>query len=573
MPDTSLDLDIHSTDNSFNGSYALSWSDNNVDVHIFHEEVELADSVSVLDSKNIHGGVQVRSNSKVIQCHLMKTMYQQLKTSWERVPEASVRYSKDFTSPTACDTVVTISHNSSEVVNVAYKVNERSSAGHEIKEGTVEVRGTVLTGAIAFSRDFQYSAGQDGDNLPRSLTRVLEVYEIDHRANFKMRVELTEKETFTGQEYALKFSSPVRTVEFSTHTDLPEGIFRHGSEFRWRPDQRVAYEIEIENKTTATTTDYVMTTTLITPVRSVGLTGTLRQTKRNLRAIGELLWDLKRRESLARVTLTWENTTKTPNIASHGVRIGFSQGNPYTFLAPTTNLLIKCHFRNFSGSLPQELVFLTEVQQSSLHPINIQSKIQYSNDPRQHVGINALVTLRKDTYRAELNATHPSTGLELRKTVSLERKGSGGVQLSHLFSHSRSDVELLVLEHLLTFDPVDKKLFFAASSPSFTLRHQGQLNKKGNHSKITYEIQQDEFSPRVAELDIDHSLPFGNLIVNLDPENLQVIIFSFFHQVRRLYHYLFFQFTGSAHQGRNVGQTANYLRAFLHGRQGIRAFL
>ena len=112
----------------------------------------------------------------------------------------------------------------------------------------------------------------------------------------------------------------------------------------------------------------------------------------------------------------------------------------------------------------------------------------------------------------------------MRKVVSFERNGSGGIQLSHLFSHSRTDVEILVLEHLFTFDPVDKKLFFTASSPTFTLRHQSQLNKKGNHSKITYEIQQDEFSPRHAELDIDHSLPFGNLVVHYDPEKLQVIL-------------------------------------------------
>lgn len=412
-----------------------------------------------------------------------------------------MRYSKDFATPTACDTLVTVSHNSTEMVNVLYKSNERSSAGHDASEGTVEVRGALLTGAIAFSRDFKYSAGNDGDNLPRSLTRALEVYKLADRAKYLMKAELSEKETLTGREYAVELSSPVRTIRFSTHTDAPDGIFKHGSEFRWRPDDRIAYEIEIENKTSAAAIDYVMTTSLITPVRDIGLTGTIRQTKRNLRAVGELLWDLRRRESLARVALTWENATKTPEVASHKMRLGFSQ-----------------------GTLPQELVLLAQVQRSKEHLVTMNGKIQYSNDARQHVDMNAELTASNGVYRGDLNVTHPSTGLELREVTLIELNGSGRVQVSDVITYSRTAVEPRALEHLFIFDPVDGKVLYSASSPAFTLRHQGQLIKTGNQSKLTYEIQQDDFSPRAAELDFDHSLPYGRLTVNYDPEKLQVLL-------------------------------------------------
>ena len=107
---------------------------------------------------------------------------------------------------------------------------------------------------------------------------------------------------------------------------MPEGVFKHGSQFQWRPDAQVAYEIEIENRTTTKTTDYIMTTNIVTPVRSMGLTGTIRQTKSNLRAVAEILWDVSRRDSVAKMTLQWDNVTKTEDIASDRIRIGFSQG-------------------------------------------------------------------------------------------------------------------------------------------------------------------------------------------------------------------------------------------------------
>lgn len=250
----------------------------------------------------------------------------QVKTSWNKLPDAGVRYSRYFINPTSIETKVQISHNSTEIIQVVYKSNDKSSAGQELNQGQLEFSGSLFSGGLAYSRLFTYSGGQDGDNLPRSLNRTFDVYEVGKRSKFTLRVETLEKETFTGQEYVLKFSSPFRTVEFLTRSDFPDGVFRHGSEFRWRPDAKIAYEIDIENKTTTTATDYVMTTSLTTPVRSMGLTGTMRKTKRNLRAVAEVVWDLKRRDSVVKVTATWENTTKTRDIDAHRLKIGFSQG-------------------------------------------------------------------------------------------------------------------------------------------------------------------------------------------------------------------------------------------------------
>lgn len=254
----------------------------------------------------------------------------QIKSSWNKVPEASVRYSR-LTSPTVTKSGITFSHNYTEIVKVDYNSTDKSSAGHDMNDGQLEFSGTLFSGGIAFGRHYKYSGGQDGENLPRSLNRILEFYEVGKRPQYTLRAEVLEKETFTGQEHVVKLSSPYRTIEFLTHLDFPDGVFRHGSEFRWRPDAKIAYEIEIENKTTAAANDYVMTTTIITPVRSLGITGTMRQTKLNLRAISEVVWDLKRRDSVAKVTFTWENTTKTRDVEADRVKIAFSQGNYFDF--------------------------------------------------------------------------------------------------------------------------------------------------------------------------------------------------------------------------------------------------
>lgn len=329
LPRASLNLNTHSDRDNFNGSYVLDWSGENLlDVYIFRQET---DGVSLLHEKNIRGSVQV--SPVIYLCFEFlgeKTKHNtfrfKVKTSWNKIPEASFRYGRFFVTPTVIESGFTFNHNYTKVVNIVYKSNDKSSAGQEINQGQFEITGTLISGGVAFSRLYKYSGGQNGENLPTSLNRSIEIFEIGKRPHFTFRAELLEKKTFTGEEHVIKLSSPLRTIVFRTHSDFPDGVFKHGSEFLWRPDAKVAYEIEIENKTTASATDYVMTTTLVTPVRSIGLTGTMRQTKRNLRAVGEVVWDLKRRDSVAKVTVTWENTTKTRDVDANRLKIGFSQG-------------------------------------------------------------------------------------------------------------------------------------------------------------------------------------------------------------------------------------------------------
>ena len=411
-----------------------------------------------------------------------------MKTSWKKLPEAGVRYGRFFITPTVIESGFTINHNYTDIVNIIYKSNDKSSAGQEMYQGQLEIKGTLLSGGVAFGRLYKYSGGRD--NFPTSLNRSVEIYEIGKRPQFTLRAQLLEKETFTGKEHIVQLSTPLRTIEFRTHSDLPDGVFKHGSHFQWRPDSRIAYEIEIENKTTAASTDYVMTTTLVTPVRSVGLTGTLRKTrKRNLRAVCELVWDLKRRDSVAKVTYTWENTTKSKDVDANRMKIAFSQGN-----------------------LPQELALLMETRRSATQPLNVRAVVQYSNDPERKLLIDTVMTAHRGNYRCEGNVTHKATRLDLREVVAYERKPSGRTQLIHTFSHSRADAELMVLEHLLAVDPQEKRMEFSASSPMMTLRHLGQLSP----NSWTYEIQQDDSSPRTAELKLDGR--FARFVANFDNE-------------------------------------------------------
>lgn len=55
MPRAALDLNTRSERDSFNGSYGLEWSNNNLDLHVFRQET---DGASVKE-KNLKGAVQV----------------------------------------------------------------------------------------------------------------------------------------------------------------------------------------------------------------------------------------------------------------------------------------------------------------------------------------------------------------------------------------------------------------------------------------------------------------------------------------------------------------------------------
>lgn len=175
-----------------------------------------------------------------------------------------------------------------------------------------------------------------------------------------------------------------------------------------------------------------------------------------------------------------------------------------------------------SGNLPQELAVLTEFRRSATRPLSMRTEVQYSNEPDRKLVFDTLVTALQGNYRYEMNMTHQATKLELRQVLSYERNTAGRTQLVHLFSHSRTDAELLVLEHLLTVDELEKRIIFSASSPMMTLRHLGQLKESGNTSYLTYEIQQDEAAPKTAELTLSRALPFADLVAHYDPENKKV---------------------------------------------------
>ena len=125
-----------------------------------------------------------------------------MKTSWKKLPEAGVRYGRFFITPTVIESGFTINHNYTDIVNIIYKSNDKSSAGQEMYQGQLEIKGTLLSGGVAFSRLYKYSGGRD--NFPTSLTRSVEIYEIGKRPQFTLRAQLLEKETFTGKEHIVQ---------------------------------------------------------------------------------------------------------------------------------------------------------------------------------------------------------------------------------------------------------------------------------------------------------------------------------------------------------------------------------
>ena len=87
---------------------------------------------------------------------------------------------------------------------------------------------------MEYQQLYEYSGGENGLNLPTSLTQSLEVFRINQREKKLFLAQVTEKETFSGQEYRFQLQSLFgRTVALSTHFDRPDGVLKHKSEFRW----------------------------------------------------------------------------------------------------------------------------------------------------------------------------------------------------------------------------------------------------------------------------------------------------------------------------------------------------
>ena len=111
-------------------------------------------------------------------------------------------------------------------------------AGLELSTWTLQLVEGMRSG-VEYQRRFEYSGGHGGSNLPTSLTRSVELFRIDQRHKNMFHGELTQKQSSSGAEYGVKLTSPIfiRTVELSTYIDQPDGVFKHGSQFRWNSNQ------------------------------------------------------------------------------------------------------------------------------------------------------------------------------------------------------------------------------------------------------------------------------------------------------------------------------------------------
>ena len=176
-----------------------------------------------------------------------------------------------------------------------------------------------------------------------------------------------------------------------------------------------------------------------------------------------------------------------------------------------------------AGNLPQELAFTTEVHRSESEPLNLRTDIQYSNEADRKAVVTLVAGVVDGKYRAEMNVTHPATQLDMRHVFVYQQTDSR-VQLIHTFSHKRAGLEALVLEHLGSIDMEEKRLYFSASSPNLTLRHQGHLTQRTPRQFVVgYETQVDDAVSMFTELNVDRDRPFAHFAAQYDPENMKVL--------------------------------------------------
>ena len=427
-----------------------------------------------------------------------------MKSSWKYLPEASVHYATAAKKPTLRESVIRFGHNFTEVVKVIYTAVDSSSAGQDRNERQLEFRSIFFSTGMAYSRVFQYSGGEEGSNLPTTVTRSVELFKVDHRPAFLFRTQIVEKTTLTGEETVFRLSNPRRTIEFKTHYDFPENTFRHGSEFRWHPDDksRVAYEIEIGNRTTDSAVGYVMTTSIFTPVRDIGLTGLLQRSHKNLRIVGEIVWDLSRRDSVAIITYIWDNITKpTSGVLSDRIKLSLAQGN-----------------------LPNELAFISDIHRSRSTPLNIRAEVKYSNDSRRNVLIQYKLAALPGALNSELNVTHPASDLSISQTMTCSWNASG-IRTSHEFLHVHGEPVAFKTSHLAFIDLERQEVHLSASSNSLDLLHQGKVVRNGNQYHVSYEMEYNDLPPKRVDVHMDANLPLIHLMAQYDPQNVKGLHF------------------------------------------------
>ena len=71
-----------------------------------------------------------------------------------------------------------------------------------------------------------------------------------------------------------------------------------------------------------------------------------------------------------------------------------------------------------TGTLPQELSFVSEVRRSVSEPLNVRTEIRYSNEPQRNVVVDFVLASARGSHRAEMNVTHPATQLDMRQVVT-----------------------------------------------------------------------------------------------------------------------------------------------------------
>lgn len=77
-----------------------------------------------------------------------------------------------------------------------------------------------------------------------------EIYELQNKNSFNITGELHVKSTETGQEYKIIAIHPNRTVQLTSEYDYQETLTKQKSKLQLAPNTWIAYNIEIENKTT-----------------------------------------------------------------------------------------------------------------------------------------------------------------------------------------------------------------------------------------------------------------------------------------------------------------------------------
>lgn len=291
-----------------------------------------------------------------------------------------------------------MTYNKQKVLQGRYNSKSESRAGFEKDHIQISIENALKPIGIVYVNQYEYSAGNEGTNYPTVEYKHVNVYQLNNKTAFNMAGESRIRTSHTGQEIHLKAIHSNRTVELKTDYQILPGEFIQNSSLSLAEDVWIAYEIDIENRTTEEIGNQIMIVTVSYPQRQFVLNGSYWISSDNIRTFVHLDWD--------------QETDQPRNIGAL-----FNWSNSTQSYIPVPQYIVTVGLLH--PSFPRSLYVKGKLmKRNSRDLLNAEIIADYSNDPDKLFSVSALIRDQSELpytrkYIYKVIGKHPSTKLDL----------------------------------------------------------------------------------------------------------------------------------------------------------------